>query len=198
MTTILGGEPGHIQSWRWKDYGSAADASRRGDRARSGRARAGWRSKAGFKQWRAAGTAATQEGCLGIRAVLLTKDSGVGTASAAHSKREETRNARGHWFQHHQGCQPGNVAKSPAELAQLAEQAVAQAAAEGLILHRSNTNKTGFKGVKKNVSKTSYRSRKTGAPRPLPFFLLLLLQPKRQHSAMPAASCDVLLACSVV
>ena len=52
------------------------------------------------------------------------------------------------------GAKPGNVA---AELAQLAEQAVAQAAAEGLILHRSNTNKTGFKGVKKNVSKTSYR-----------------------------------------
>lgn len=54
------------------------------------------------------------------------------------------------------GAKPGNVA---AELAQLAEQAVAQAAAEGRILHRSNTNKTGFKGVTKkdNVGKTSYQ-----------------------------------------
>ena len=57
------------------------------------------------------------------------------------------------------GAKPGNVAKSPAELAQLAKQAVAQAAAEGLILHRSKTNKTGFKGVTKkdNVGKTSYQ-----------------------------------------
>ena len=55
-----------------------------------------------------------------------------------------------------------NVAKSPAELAQLAEQAVAQAAAEGLTLHRSSKSKTGFKSVtrKECVLKTDqYQAR---------------------------------------
>ena len=53
------------------------------------------------------------------------------------------------------GSNTTNVARS---CSGLVEQAVAQAAAEGLILHRSKTNKTGFKGVTKNnnVDKTSY------------------------------------------
>jgi len=196
MTTILGGEPGHIQSWRWNDYGCPPPM-----RVGEGTDRGLGAPVLGGGQRLASSSGGQQ-----VQQPRKRDASESAQCSSQRTLAWEPRQLLIPSVRRHvmpgatgsnttKGAKPGNVA---AELAQLAEQAVAQAAAEGLILHRSNTNKTGFKGVKKNVSKTSYRSRKTGAPRPLPFFLLLLLQPKRQHSAMPAASCDVLLACSVV
>ena len=147
MTTILGGEPGHIQAWRWNDYGCPPPM-----RVGEGTDRGLGTPVLGGGQRLASSSGGQQ-----VQQPRKRDASESAQCSSQRTLAWEPRQLLIPSVRRHampgatgsnttKGAKPGNVAKSPAELAQLAEQAVAQAAAEGLILHRSKHKQNGIQG----------------------------------------------------